>query len=89
MVAPAPAAPPAAPQPTWTSPDQIPRLDDPTSRPDEPLTHGLDGGAGPGAEALGVLPGNPMLTSLRGAYLRNPTPELRRALALVDASGIR
>jgi hypothetical protein len=47
------AAPPEQPQ-TWTSPDAVPALDDPTTRPDEPLTHGMDIGPGAGREALGL-----------------------------------
>lgn len=39
---------------TWTAPDAIPRLDDPTARPDEPLTHGMNMGAGGGSEVLGL-----------------------------------
>jgi len=49
--APPPAAPPAE---SWISPDQIPALDDPTTRPDEPLTHGMNIGAGGGREVLGL-----------------------------------
>lgn len=85
MVAPAPTA---QPQPAYMTPDQVPKLDDPTSRPNEPVTHGLDSGPGAGAEALGVLPGNPVLASIRAAYLREPTPELRRTLAFITSSGM-
>lgn len=36
---------------------QGPALDDPTQRPDEPVTQGVDIGAGDGPEALGLQPG--------------------------------
>lgn len=36
------------------SPDDSPNLTDPSMRPDEPLTAGLDVGPGPGSEALGL-----------------------------------
>ncbi len=80
-------APAEAPQ-SWLSPDQVPKLDDPTSRPNEPVTHGLDSGPGAGSEALGTLPGNPTLATVRAAYLRNPTPELRRTLAYIQSAGM-
>jgi hypothetical protein len=81
-------APARPPEPTWMSPDQVPKLDDPTARPNEPVTHGLDTGPGGGPEALGTLPGNPILASVRAAYLRNPTPELRRTLAYITSAGM-
>ena len=61
-------------------PDQVPRLDDPSARPDEPLTHGLSLGAGAGPEALGPMPVNPAVQTIAAAYNANPTPELRRAM---------
>jgi hypothetical protein len=47
------AAPPEQPQ-SWTSPDAVPALDDPTARPGEPVTHGLGIGPGGGPEVLGL-----------------------------------
>jgi hypothetical protein len=83
-------APTALPQQGFAlTPDQVPKLDDPTARPAEPLTHGLDTGPGGGAETLGVMPGNPAIADIRAAYLRNPTPELRRTLALIANAGMR
>jgi hypothetical protein len=87
MVAPAP-APQNSPMPSGITPDMVPRLDDPSHFPNEPVTHGLDSGAGGGASVLGVMPGNPTLADVRAAYLRNPTPELRRTLALIASSGM-
>lgn len=68
------------PQPSFVTPDQVPRLDDPSARPDEPLTHGLSLGAGAGPEALGPMPVNPAVQTIAAAYNANPTPELRRAM---------
>lgn len=78
----APPAPMPAQQqaPAPVTPDQIPRLDDPSGRPDEPITHGLDIGPGAGSDALGYVPINPSTVTLQAAYLANPTPELRRAM---------
>ncbi len=65
---------------TFTTPDQVPRLDDPTARPDEPLTTGLSLGPGGGPEAIGPMPLNPSIQTIAAAYNANPTPELRRAM---------
>jgi hypothetical protein len=89
MVAPPPQQPQQAQQQgPLITPDHVPALDDPTSRPNEPVTHGLDSGAGAGVEALGVMPGNPAIADVRAAYLRNPTPELRRVLAMIANQGL-
>jgi len=83
--APRPAAP--APPPAAAShilPDQIPALDAPSDRPGEPVTAGLDVGPGADSSALGFIPPDPASQSIRAAYLRNPTPELRRALTYLD-----
>lgn len=74
----APAAP--APPQSFTTPDMIPSLTDPTARPGEPVTHGLSYGPGGGPEAIGPVPINPTIASIQAAYLANPTPELRRAM---------
>lgn len=80
VVAPRPqAAPPAAP-PQYTTPDQVPKLDDPTARPNEPVTHGLAYGPGGGPEAIGPVPTDPTMATIQAAYLAHPTPELRRAI---------
>lgn len=73
---------------TMKYPEDVPKLDDPTSRPDEPITAGLDIGNGPGTEALGFIPPNPAVQTLQAAYLVNPTPQLRRVIARMSAKGI-
>ena len=76
-------------QPQYSlTPDQVPRLDDPSLRPDEPLTSGLDIGPGVGANGVGPMPTNPALLGVQAAYMRNPTPELRRVIARLTAQGL-
>ena len=43
---------PAQQQPPSATPDDSPMMSDPTQRPDEPVTAGLDSGAGVGSNAL-------------------------------------
>lgn len=81
-------APAGAQMPTHVTPDQVPKLDDPTGRPNEPLTAGLDMGAGAGPEAIGPLPPNPAIQNVQAAYLANPTPQLRRVLARLRSEGL-
>lgn len=78
-----PAAAPAA----WKAPEDVPKLDDPTARPDEPVTAGLESGPGAGPEALGRLGPSPAARTLQAAYLAFPTPELARTLALLRRKG--
>ena len=73
--------------PAFTSPDAVPRLNDPSARPNEPVTAGLMNGAGDGIEALGYQPPMPSVQTLQAAYLANPTPELRRALDFLLGQG--
>lgn len=75
-----------APAPMVT-PDQVPRLDDPTARPGEPVTAGLPMGAGPGPEVLAPLPLGPADAGLMAAFQRNPTPELRMAIMAAKVRG--
>lgn len=81
---------PAQPAQPFVTPDMIPRLDDPSTRPQEPVTAGLASGLGPGPEALGgmVAPQDPNLATLQAAYLRNPTPELRAVIMRLSAQGL-
>lgn len=44
--------PPPAPGPPMRAPEDTPGLTTPTQRPDEPITAGMDMGAGPGSESL-------------------------------------
>lgn len=76
------------PQRYYPTPDSVPKLDDPTARPNEPLTHGLPIGAGAGPEAIGRVPVNPMIADLRAAYLNHPTPQLERVMRIMAMKGI-
>lgn len=71
----------------YTTPDMVPRLDDPSLRPDEPITTGLPVGPGGGPEALGPMPYSRESAGLMAAFQQNPTPELRRALLNARARG--
>lgn len=67
-------------------------LDAPTQRPDEPITAGVDMGAGPGSEVLMLPQGVGMgqdfdsgIQAIRAMYMRDPrNQDLRRILELVD-----
>ena len=56
-------------------------------RPDEPVTAGIDMGAGPGSEALGLRgtpPEDPIIEELRATYLAYPNEDLRELLEDYD-----
>lgn len=63
-------------------------LSAPTQRPNEPLTAGVDIGAGPGSSPL-ALPaddGDPTIGELRALYMAFPSEDLRELLEDYDAS---
>lgn len=53
---------------------------EPTARPQEPITAGVDVGEGPGSESLMTPVDAPdqLATFARAMYMANPTPQLRR-----------
>lgn len=67
-------------------------LDAPTQRPEEPVTAGVDAGAGPGSEVLNLPQGVGLgqdvdsgIQAIRAMYLNDPrNQDLRRILELVD-----
>jgi hypothetical protein len=62
-------------------PGQIPSLEDPTARPDEPVTAGLPIGEGPGPEALGMFPQAPEeLSVARMLYAKYRNEDMRRLI---------
>ena len=75
-------APPPMPSPS-IYPEDVPRLDDPTARPAEPLTSGLEIGPGAGPAALPIPPADTTLNQLRAAFYVNPNPQLERVLRVV------
>lgn len=70
--------------------DQVPNLSDPTMRPDEPVTTGVDIGAGIGSQAMGPLPPSPMdpmRQILQAMMLVSPNPDVQRLLNKLDYQG--
>lgn len=69
-------------------------LTEPTQRPDEPITSGVDVGAGMGSDAVtlpGMVPGAPVDNSaqlIQALYLQDPSNEdVRRMLEYLSAQG--
>lgn len=83
-------APQQAQQPTGPQvfPEDIPKLNDPTARPAEPVTAGLWSGPGAGPEAIGYVPPDEVAMKLEAAYLLMPTPELRNVIRRFQAKGV-
>ena len=70
--------------------DQVPNLSDPTMRPDEPVTAGVDVGVGPGMDALGPMPPSPMdpvRQAIQAMMLVSPNPDLVRVLNRLTYEG--
>jgi hypothetical protein len=81
---PAPMAPMAAPM--GGSP--ITALTDPTQRPDEPLTAGMDFGAGPGSEVLS-LPSERSLSQILSSMISvDPTGDVQELYNYVASRGL-
>lgn len=60
-------------------------MDAPTQRPDEPLTAGIAGGAGPGPEILAGSQMDPV-DEIRAMFAANPNDDTRRLLAYLDGA---
>ena len=70
--------------------DEVPNLTDPTHRPDEPVMSGVPMGAGPGPEAMGPMPPNPMDPTrqvVQALMDIAPSPDLARILNRLDFEG--
>lgn len=70
--------------------EQIPNIGDPTSRPNEPVTAGISSGPGPGPEAIGPLPPDPMdpvRMAVESLLLMYPNPDLVRVLNRLKFEG--
>jgi len=70
--------------------DQVPNIYDPTNRPNEPVTAGLSLGPGPGPEALGPMPPDPMdpvRQAVQAMLLVSPNPDLIRVLNRLSYEG--
>lgn len=70
---------------------QIPTVGifEPTRRPDEPITAGIDMGEGPGSEVLMTPVDAPDQLSAfaRAMYMANPSPQLRRIIEAFEEEG--
>lgn len=62
---------------------------EPTQRPNEPLTAGVDVGEGPGSEVLMTPVDAPdqLAAFARAMYMANPTPQLRRIVEAFEEEG--
>lgn len=62
---------------------------EPTQRPDEPLTAGVNVGDGPGSEVLMTPVDAPdqLATFARAMYMANPSPQLRRIVEAFEEEG--
>lgn len=82
-----PAQPMAGPQ---ISADMVPNLSDPTQRPSEPVTAGLNVGLGAGTEALGPMPpqpADPVRLAVQAMLMHSPNPDLIRVLNRLSYEG--
>lgn len=70
--------------------DQVPNLSDPTSRPDEPVTAGINLGPGGGNEVMPPMPPprvDPVRQILQSMIMTNSNPDLVRLLNRLDYEG--
>ena len=70
--------------------DQVPNIGDPTAYPDQPVTAGLSMGAGPGPEAIGPLPPDPIdpvRAAIEAMLVMYPNPDLIRVLNRLNFEG--
>lgn len=82
-----PGSPGPGPGEELVKPGQLTPLSAPSSRPNEPVTSGLDQGAGPGPEILGQLPirgASDDLFELRALYRMFPNEDLRRLIQAAE-----
>ncbi|MFP3914980.1 MAG: hypothetical protein ACLFWM_08900 [Actinomycetota bacterium] len=71
----------------FVSPDEVPNLSDPSSRPGEPLTTGMDIGPGAGSEVMSPT-GDPVRRTLQAILANNPDNNgVMRLLDLLNAMG--
>lgn len=67
-------------RPSMVYPEDVPSLTDPTARPSEPVTAGLG--------QMLPTPAPSYVNRLYGAYMANPTPELKNAIDTLIAKGV-
>lgn len=76
--------------PPMVGADEVPNLNAPSIRPNEPVTAGLPVGMGPGPEALGPLPPSPMdpvKQAVQALMLISPNPDLIRIMNRLNYEG--
>ena len=80
---------PIPPTPLGTPPIPTVGIFEPTQRPNEPITAGVDVGPGPGSEALMTPVDAPdqLSTFVRAMYMANPSPQLRRMVEAFEEEG--
>lgn len=85
----APAMPTPVATPLGTPPVPTVGIFEPTQRPNEPITAGVDVGPGPGSEALMTPVDAPdqLSTFVRAMYMANPSPQLRRMVEAFEEEG--
>jgi hypothetical protein len=78
-----------APSQPMSAPTPVVGAFEPTQRPDEPVTAGVNAGEGPGSEVLMTPIDAPDQLSVlaRAMYMANPTPQLRRIVEAFDEEG--
>ena len=79
-----------APQPAQIYADQVPNIYDPSARPDEPITAGLNVGPGGGNEVMPPMPPprvDPVRQVIQSMLMTNPNPDLVRLLNRLDYEG--
>jgi hypothetical protein len=64
----------------FVGPGDVPNLNDPTNRPDEPITAGMPFGPGPGPREPVMQQEDPALARLRQLYGAYPSPHIRRMI---------
>jgi hypothetical protein len=70
--------------------DQVPNIGDPTARPNEPVTAGLQSGLGPGPEAMPPMPPSPtdpIRQVIQAMLMMQPNPDLVRVLNRLTYEG--
>lgn len=67
--------------------DEVPNLSDASSRPDEPVTAGMDTGMGDSSEVLGPVAQDPVRQTLQSMLLVNPNNDVQRMIDMLDAMG--
>lgn len=74
-----PAGPAVTSPPPTVGPDRVPNLNDPSNRPNEPVTAGMPFGPGVGPDP-NLAAGDPVMDRLRSIYQAYPDPHIRRMI---------